>query len=97
MFYNIIYKVLQVCKTFNLLLFYLKYVKNLKFVKLLYYFSIVLVLLTMARLIEEHYSPALISSNIHLSLHIKQCCLDYGPPYTYWCYSFKRINGLLGK
>ena len=50
----------------------------------------------MAQLIEKHYGPHLISSNIHLSLHIKQCCLDYGPSYAYWCYSFERMNGLLG-
>jgi hypothetical protein len=53
-------------------------------------------LINMAKLIEQYYGPTLISSNIHLSLHIRQCCLDYGPPYTYWCYSFERMNGLLG-
>jgi hypothetical protein len=53
-------------------------------------------LIIMAQLIERHYGLDLISSNIHLSLHIKQCCLDYGPPYAYWCYSFERMNGLLG-
>ena len=41
-------------------------------------------LINMAKLIEQYYGPTLISSNIHLSLHIRQCCLDYGPPYTYW-------------
>ena len=50
----------------------------------------------MAKLIEQYYGPNLIASNIHLSLHIRQCCLDYGSPYTYWCYSFERMNGLLG-
>jgi len=54
-------------------------------------------LFTMALLIEKHYGPAFISPNIHLSLHINQCCLDYGPPYAYWCYSFERMNGLLGE
>ena len=39
-------------------------------------------LIIMAKLIERHYGPELLSSNIHLSLHIKQCCLDYGPPYA---------------
>jgi len=53
-------------------------------------------LINMAQLIEKYYGPTYISSNIHLSLHIRQCCLDYGPPYTYWCYSFERMNGLLG-
>ena len=50
----------------------------------------------MAKLIEQYYGPNLISSNIHLSLHIRQCCLDYGLSYTYWCYSFEQMNGLLG-
>ena len=53
-------------------------------------------LIEIAKLIEENYGLELISSNIHLSLHIRQCCLDYGPPYAYWCYSFKRMNSLLG-
>jgi hypothetical protein len=53
-------------------------------------------LINMAQLIKKYYSPNLISSNIYLSLHIRQCSLDYGPPYAYWCYSFKRMNGLLG-
>ncbi|CAG8726317.1 10797_t:CDS:2, partial [Ambispora leptoticha] len=53
-------------------------------------------LINMAKLIEEHYGQHMITSNIHLSLHIRQCCLDYGPLYAYWCYSFERMNGLLG-
>ncbi|CAG8715405.1 5798_t:CDS:2, partial [Ambispora leptoticha] len=40
-------------------------------------------LTNMAKLIEEHYGQHLISPNIYLSLHIKQCCLNYGPPYAY--------------
>src|ERR1043165_6266345 len=40
-------------------------------------------LINMMKLIEQYYGPTLISSNIYLLLHIRQCCLDYGPPYTY--------------
>ena len=54
-------------------------------------------LFTMALLIEKHCRLAFILPNIHLSLHINQCCLDYGSSYAYWCYSFERMNGLLGE
>jgi hypothetical protein len=50
-----------------------------------------------ARLIEEHYGQEKITPNIHLSLHIAECCKDYGPLYSFWCYSFERMNGVLGK
>jgi hypothetical protein len=53
-------------------------------------------LLKVARLIEEHYGQELITPNIHLSLHLAECCRDYGPMYSFWCYSFERMNGLLG-
>lgn len=35
--------------------------------------------------------------NMHLSLHIKDCILDYGSVYGFWCFSFERYNGILGK
>jgi tnp2 family transposase len=50
-----------------------------------------------ACLIEEEYGQEVITPNIHLSLHIAECCKDYGPLYSFWCYSFERMNGLLGK
>ena len=53
-------------------------------------------LLKVARLIEEHYGQELITPNIHLSLHLAECCRDYGPMYSFWCYLFERMNGLLG-
>ena len=53
-------------------------------------------LLKVAHLIEEHYGQELITPNIHLSLHLAECCRDYGPMYSFWCYSFERMNGLLG-
>ena len=53
-------------------------------------------LLQVARLIEAHYGPEMISPNIHLSLHITECYHNYDLLYSFWCYSFKRMNGLLG-
>jgi len=54
-------------------------------------------LLTVARLVEDNYGPEMITPNIHLSLHLTECCRDYGPMYAFWCYSFERMNGVLGK
>ena len=54
-------------------------------------------LLRIGQLIEKHYGEHLITPNVHLSLHIAECCRDYGPLYSFWCYSFERMNGILGK
>ena len=34
---------------------------------------------------------------MHLHMHLKDCLLDYGPPYAFWCYPFERYNGILGQ
>ena len=54
-------------------------------------------LLSVAKLIEKHYGPEFITPNIHLSLHLTECCLDYGPLYSFWCFSFERMNGILSE
>ena len=51
----------------------------------------------MAHLIENTYGPEFITSNIHLALHIPDCCRDYGPIYSYWLFPFERLNGYIGK
>lgn len=35
---------------------------------------------------EDNYGQEMITPNIHLSL---RCCRDYGPLYSFWCYSLK--------
>ena len=35
-------------------------------------------------------------SNMHLSSHLVDCIRDYGPVYSFWCFSFERYNGILG-
>ena len=54
-------------------------------------------LLEVAVLIEENYRLEFITPNIHLSLHLAECCRDYGPLHSFWCYSFERMNGILGR
>lgn len=45
----------------------------------------------------ELYGPLWCTPNMHLHLHFKYCMLDYGPVYAFWCFSFERLNGLLGQ
>ena len=51
----------------------------------------------MACIIENEYGPEFITSNIHLALHIPDCCRDYGPIYSFWLFSLERLNGYIGK
>jgi hypothetical protein len=50
----------------------------------------------MTYLIESVYGPEFITSNIHLALHIPDCCRDYGPIYSFWLFPFERLNGYIG-
>ena len=34
--------------------------------------------------------------NMHLHGHLRDCILDYGPIYSFWCFSFERYNGIMG-
>ena len=54
-------------------------------------------LITIIKMIEEHYGEGKITPNLHLSLHLCECSYDYGPLYSFWCFSFERMNGVLGK
>ena len=46
---------------------------------------------------EEINGKDACTPNMHLHHHLAECLLDYGPPYAFWCYSFERYNGMLGK
>ena len=32
---------------------------------------------------------------MHLHTHLRECLLDYGPFYGFWCFSYERFNGIL--
>src|SRR2546428_2741144 len=53
-------------------------------------------LIMIIKLIEQKYGAEKISPNLHLSLHLHECAYDYGPLYVFWCFSFERMNGILG-
>lgn len=54
-------------------------------------------LVELVKLIEEKYGRDKITPNLHLSLHLCECSADFGPLYAFWCFSFERMNGILGK
>ena len=54
-------------------------------------------LIEIIKLIEENYGEGKITPNLHLSLHLCECAHDYGPLYSFWYFSFERMNGILGK
>ena len=54
-------------------------------------------LLNIVKLIEYYYSLEKITPNIHLSLYLCENCIDYRLLYSFWYFSFERMNGILGK
>lgn len=54
-------------------------------------------LIEIVKLIENNYGRDQITPNLHLALHLCECSFDYGPLYAFWCFSFERMNGVLGK
>ena len=41
---------------------------------------------------EVLYGHHFITPNMHLHLHLWDCVLDYGSPYSFWCFAFERCN-----
>lgn len=54
-------------------------------------------LMKFCRRTESMYGPSIVTPNMHLHAHLKQCILDYGPIHGFWCFPFERFNGLLGE
>ena len=42
----------------------------------------------------EVYGSNACTPNMHLHLHLKECLIDYGPLYAFWCFAFERYNGM---
>lgn len=44
----------------------------------------------------EIYGADALTPNIHIHCHLADCCRDFGPLHSYWCFPFERYNGVLG-
>ena len=51
-------------------------------------------LLQFCKQVERMYGAAIITPNMHMHCHLKQCILDYGSIYGFWLFSFERYNGI---
>lgn len=47
--------------------------------------------------VEQLYGPLAITPNMHPHGHLKECMLAFGPLHGFWCFSFERYNGILGR
>lgn len=54
-------------------------------------------LINFLKTFEELYGSLKVTPNMHLHGHLKQYMLDYGPFHSFWCFSFERYNGVLGR
>ena len=45
---------------------------------------------------EKLYGKENYNINLHLHGHLKECILDCGPVYSFWLFSFERLNRVLG-
>ena len=54
-------------------------------------------LIQFCKRVERLFGESAITPNMHLHGHIKDILLDYGPVQEFWCFSFERFNGILGK
>ena len=46
---------------------------------------------------ERLFGREFITPNMHMSCHLRECILDYGPLNHFWLFAFERFNGILGQ
>ena len=45
---------------------------------------------------KDVYGNEACTMNMHLHGHLTECIRDFGPVYAFWCFSYERMNGILG-
>ena len=53
-------------------------------------------LLNFLEQIVKLYGAKMVTPNMHLHGHLRECLTDFGPFHGFWCFSFERYNGVLG-
>lgn len=52
-------------------------------------------LVEFCELFKTLYGIECCTPNMHMSLHLRECLLDFGPFPAFWCFAFERYNGIL--
>ena len=45
---------------------------------------------------EMLFGKSIITPNMYMHCHPRQCLEDYGPLHMFWCFCFEQYNGVLG-
>lgn len=45
---------------------------------------------------KQLYGTEACTPNTHLHGHLTACIQDFGPVYSFWCFAYERMNGVLG-
>ena len=53
-------------------------------------------LIEFCKAFEVLYGKENCTPNVYMHLHVKQCELNYGPVYGFWCFPFECFNRILG-
>lgn len=56
-----------------------------------------ILLVKFCKRVQHLYGESAITPNMHMHPHLKDVICDYGPLQEFWCFSFERFNGILGK
>ena len=46
--------------------------------------------------VVQLYGSEVVTPNMHLHGHLKECVNEFGPFHGFWCFSFERYNASLG-
>ena len=46
---------------------------------------------------KDLYGKEACTMNMHLHGHLTECIRDFGPVYSFWCFAYERMNGILGE
>ena len=44
---------------------------------------------------EQVFGKDFVTPNMHMHAHLRECIEDFGPVYSFWCFSFEWYNGIL--
>ena len=47
------------------------------------------------QLFKQLYGAEKCNVNMHLHGHLAKCIEDFGPVYSFWCFAYERINGII--
>ena len=54
-------------------------------------------LLRFCKRCQHLFDKEIVTPNMHMCCHLRECVLDYGPLNHFWLFAFEHFNGILGQ